>query len=113
MINVNELRIGNFVSNGNPVTVEHYFLQDSFADFDPIPITPEILEKCGFENFAFEYIHESGVSLENMRGNDGPGQPDYFYLSFVFKNASVEIKHLHQLQNLYFALTGEELKVNL
>jgi hypothetical protein len=24
---------------------------------------------------------------------------------------SIEIEHLHQLQNLYFALTGEELKI--
>ena len=28
-----------------------------------------------------------------------------------FKN--MEIKYLHQLQNLYFALTGEELEVKL
>jgi len=34
-------------------------------------------------------------------------ESDYYYLTI-----SENIKYLHQLQNLYFALTGQELEIN-
>lgn len=80
MIKANELRIGNKIkrkSNENICTVnwgiiKDFDLHEDVSDYEPIRLTPQILEKCGFENI-----------------------------------------YLHQLQNLYFALTGNELEINL
>ena len=83
----------------------------------PIPLSPEIIEKCGFEKhknsndywtiwylkngWRIQQAHNSEVSASVRSG--------LFYYSDDF----VEVEYLHQLQNLYFALTGEELEVNL
>lgn len=60
MIPANELRIGNWVGNGDKnFQVEHFMLSPDIGsadgykydvDYLQIPLTPEILEKCGFEN---------------------------------------------------------------
>jgi len=118
MIKANELRIGNWVYYGEsirPITAIHETSQrravgvsnllTEFESIKPIPLTPEILEKCGFEK-----------STDHYGG----------YLSPKFDLAAIRIKdnntwfngcwetkveHLHQLQNLYLALTGEELEI--
>jgi hypothetical protein len=74
----------------------------------PIELTEDILLKCGFEKKGkrlskgwFYLWNEDGkiiFALAEM--HDEIGQ----YLT---------IKYVHQLQNLYFALTGEELQINL
>jgi hypothetical protein len=78
----------------------------SLAAVSPIPLTTEILEKCGFER---DTVTKTEVyrfpKLSLMRGLDNE------YRFFDIKSAP--IKYLHQLQNLYFALTGEELTINL
>lgn len=101
----------------------------SFAlnDLHPIPLTPEILEKAGLPD---QEINEKGCGWFH-RGNFLVGKTKYHYhfhknskrltLAVVvdLENGSDttafawNIYHLHQLQNLYFALTGEELDVNL
>jgi len=71
----------------------------------PIPLTEEWLFKFGFEKGNLEYfIHE------NVRIN--------FDLQFEFKgvnnlNFGTNLEYVHQLQNLYFALTGKELEVRM
>lgn len=68
--------------------------------YEPIPLTEEWLLKLGFNKEECFYILK-GVCLEDEY--DGryrlDGQSDCF------------IKHVHQLQNLYFALTSVELEV--
>ena len=109
MINANELRIGNWVKiNGHEIKLAKelfcLLLMDQVAAPYPIQLTPEILEKCGFE----------------MHNDRGLWRLNNFYLHFYtlsdneycfkyndFRSSS--IFYLHQLQNLYFALTGEEL----
>lgn len=91
-------------------------------DINPIPITPEILEKCGFEasdekNYLrhpsipvmieFFYNGDFVSPIMLSRGINSSSE-DKYQLCF-----SQQCRHLHQLQNLYFALTGEELTVNL
>jgi hypothetical protein len=84
----------------------------------PIPLTPELLEKCGFVRSQDE--DENSLTLVNGRktfkwveGNDG----DYFLIyqtdCGLDYNTAFELEHLHELQNLYFPLTGEELEINL
>lgn len=115
MIQANELRIGNFITCENAsgvikVFYHHIRYAQIYKDnnYTPIPLTPEWLERCGFtvEKFNGEdacLIH-SGKKLF----------ASYFKRS---KTLSVDViyprklKFLHELQNLYFALTGEELKV--
>jgi hypothetical protein len=118
MIQANELRIGNWIrirESDTKVQVEAYMLAISeLSNCQPIPLTPEILEKCGFEKqeSADQYgwylgagrrclcwCYSDIVSLEFKKC-----QSDYSDTLFDFS-----CKYLHQLQNLYFALTSEEL----
>ena len=116
MINANELRIGNYINVYDGVGPK-YMYQVTGYDIDeidgdgtdcfPIPLTPEILEKCGAEK---EHNGWYKISICN----------DWSYI-FWERRAGFElsvnkhsimltnIQYLHQLQNLYFALTNSEL----
>ena len=84
--------------------------------FEGIVLSPEILEKCGFvlnrNNELSIEINDIASHLELMRGVDG-----FYYPSFTQTPQGDEertvyfnrINSLHQLQNLYFSLCGEEL----
>ena len=117
MIQANELRIGNWVYDtrtvgsrvGLPVVLNEKvvkrILEYDVDYYEPIPLTPEILEKCGFEKIYESKIHSTywinGLSYYYWH------ERNIQYASF--KGLELESKYLHQLQNLYFALTGEEL----
>lgn len=118
MIKANELRIGNITDKGIIVgiTPSEVIIIDGKhldnEDVDPIPLTPDILEKCGFvkENFGWT------INKQKFQYGDYFGLFDFNYCEGNLNlrlNASdcplPTIKSLHQLQNLYFALTGEEL----
>src|SRR6478736_6198624 len=102
MINANELRIGNWVSF--PMDVGVAYAKMAFidnADNDtiyPIPLTPEILEMCGFE----EEIGRRGVYFQNRLRILLKGLA---YLIDEDDNRGYYIpnpcQYLHQLQNLY------------
>jgi hypothetical protein len=111
MISAQELRIGNWVMidpSSIPqqvcdvmcdcVTTDntrgaHYGLVDA------IPLTEEWLLKFRFDDLG-TYGYGRGNFHICLHGNE-------FY--FPINNRKVFIKYVHQLQNLYFALTGEEL----
>ena len=109
MIQVNELRIGNYVYYADNKTVlkvdgGHICYP---SKMHPIPLTEEILLKCGFEQTSIISIFEKDeFTLENWDDNE-----------FIFRwndfTISVGLKHLHKLQNIYFALKNEELEINL
>lgn len=79
-------------------------------DYDPIPLTEKWLGSFGFEKDNETYSWGILVPLEKcdfmfqieVFAND----PSFYYLSKCH-----EIKYVHQLQNLYFALTGKELEI--
>ena len=119
MIQANELRLGNWFQSNiyQQVALEtlEYLLNPNFAPHSavkPIPLTPEILEKCGFECVShglttITYVH---------KGLPEYGRTCYWHAEIGELNLNyiaIGVKYLHQLQNLYFALTGEELEVNL
>ena len=124
MIQANELRIGNWITyKYEPIQVTmigQYGIQskdkDSVTnakfvtpDLKPIPLTAEILEQCGFKNTILggEYVYnERGIMKIYI---NSIGLVSYKIGDIIFTT----IHYLHQLQNLYFALTGEELQVNL
>jgi len=115
MIAANELRIGNKVLYGNVYTIDNGMqIHNYYKSFNPIPLTPEILEKAGWlwneECNSFEK-YPNGDARMNLQKKFNGG---YTMFNYVIKALIAEnIWHLHQLQNLYFALTGEELSINL
>ena len=91
----------------------------------PVFLTDELLEKCGFKCDRVDYteywnrIDGDGFHLDffSLRRHDpaayysiGRKHDGYFE---IYTQRDVKIWYLHQLQNLYFALTGEELEINL
>lgn len=107
MIAANELRIGNWVNNGfkdyqvSVATIWQLGLW--YATALPIPLTEEWLLRFGFEVLEFDH-------KENQYGFKGRLIVIRHGL-FCDYGTSVIIKHVHQLQNLYFSLTGEELTI--
>lgn len=115
-----ELRIGNFVNKDEEVFSISYdgdielcydtpekgsgFYTDTIINVKPIPLTEEWLEKFGFEMGKNPKI----IQLFPMQLLETPNGFEYF-LGHGFGGKFIVIKYLHQLQNLYFALTGEEL----
>ncbi len=110
------------------VSVCEYSLPFASADLfelpirrlSPIPLTEEWLLKFGFEcigketdyemfcigyieNDSHEGIGSYSCSFELNKNDDG---------SFHLELSSIDVKYVHQLQNLYFALTEEELAIN-
>jgi hypothetical protein len=130
MIKANELRLGNWVHFTNSLGTEMNFQINVFhlaymVEADPdyvqhgygikyiegsikgIALTPEILEKSGFVN---EESDRGWTFLGFALIEDTDG---LFWLNEEVYFSITPCLHLHQLQNLYFALTGQELSVNL
>lgn len=118
-MNANELRIGNliqWISTGKVEEVKDIATYDkrqaninnvSISDCKGIELTEEWLIKFGFikrrvANMWYEYMLNY-VVLDKRDGTDF----DIYFSSLH----QTEIKYVHQLQNLYFCLTGEELKI--
>lgn len=126
----NELRVGNYLQiEGKCYEFElsdfHSLYQDKIDfgkidlyPFEPIPLTEEWLIKFGFESIyetkdEFRFTdNKEGFRLELSEyfKNDGRA---VFYYNKPYKNENhtciAYCKYVHQLQNLYFALTGDEL----
>lgn len=119
-MDVKELRVGHLFNHYD--MVKKIELSDivlcNLDDFKPIPLTEEQLLDFGFEKedtFTFVMYKRLDIFDDN----------DVFNLKFLsiinedgLYNAYLgkeyvyirDILHVHQLQDLYFVLTGEELK---
>lgn len=77
----------------------------NLEDLQPIPLTEELLLKCGFEE------HDNVFHSELFIYNNG----NLTIIADDYNNVGKTIKvcYLHQLQNLYFALMGTELEIQL
>jgi len=114
MIKANELRIGNIIldEKGDVVCVTidtFYWLAECVRneeDYKPIPLTEEWLVKLGFEKHEFSN-YEYCKGLFNLAHSNKLNPTGMFYEA----ERGTYLKHVHQLQNLYFALTGEELTI--
>lgn len=119
----NELRIGNYLkSDGVVVKIDGRSIFDiwgseaSSCKYEPIPLTEEWILKFGF------IANENGEP--QIETNDGMGlsisiqETPYKYSAWHFISSEhtysiiSECKFVHQLQNLYFALTGKELELS-
>jgi len=82
-------------------------LMDKLSCFKPIPLTEEWLLNFGFEKKQMYGKHNRYFFIKNKLY-----YCEHDFYSFVYSNNSLEIKepkYVHQLQSLYFALTGQEL----
>ena len=129
MIQSNELRIGNWVEwvfpnrNNQPNKFQFCEIESirtslvgvlgsayGYDQIQPIPLTPEILEKCGFEKTNRIDFGEPNPCYTNFSLSLMIRHNSYF---IDWMGGNIEVKYLHQLQNIYFSLTGEELDVKL
>ena len=125
-LRANELRIGNIIDLGHRIgkighigfnTITVFDLEETQDTLErlkrakPIPLTEEWLVKLGFEYRGNLFIKEMDNQLIAI------GKDLSYGLYRSFENYSIgssfgngrKLHHVHQLQNLYFALTGEEL----
>lgn len=114
-----ELRIGNYVNSKNDgiikitnisensvaVSENHCYNHIPIHLIKPVKINKEWLLNHGFKKHeTYSLIDIKTGSLELMNIFEM-----YFRPYFKGKSINVDIEHVHQIQNLYFALTGEEL----
>ena len=120
MIKANELRIGNCIklNNSDTTLVPRDFQRycksfGIFEEFEPIELSEEWLLKAGFEK------DDSGVDMFDQDYCEWY-QKEFPVIGIICQNHDKEyifdentdtlrLKYVHQLQNLYFALTGSEL----
>jgi hypothetical protein len=110
-LRASELRVGNITSMGVVYLIEDDVFRvanndgdtfkNTWAEIKPIPLTCVWLLKFGFQKFKGDnldcFLNDFETSC-NMK------------LLFWKGTQINNIKYLHQLQNLYYSLTGEELK---
>lgn len=131
MIDSKELRVGNWVIAPGYDEIEGNFFPDPEGDFyhrikgedivraekhigmiggfEPIVLTPSLLEQCGFKYSASfgkcRYEKDELQMDENFNPLAQEGDEHLYF--------GRRLQYLHQLQNLFFDLTGKELEVNL
>lgn len=130
VMNSNELRIWNYVYDVNEKVsrveqISSYNICDlttisskrgilHTSDIYPIPLTEEWLLKFGFvitandeTDIMMKHVNDHRMQVDIEKSGDKE-------VSVFFCNTWMpHIKYLHQLQNLYFALNGEELEIKL
>jgi len=135
---IEELRIGNLLQehNGKHVIVDgiddkrirtksdgmHWYLPNKF---NPIPLNSDILEKSRFilaSNHIYEYKDNSYLLFDEPDDwqNTGSypigisGVESNILGGFVsYGEVVIRCLYLHQLQNLFYAITGKELEIEL
>jgi hypothetical protein len=136
MIQANELRIGNWVNYCGAIDFVTVINTDdenfefinttsysniSLEDIKPIPLTEEILLKCGFIKDFNQFFSPIVLLLNDSLEMYADNQDNYSLVNLftipIYEDCDtfnlLQIEYLHQLQNLYFALTGTELEINL
>lgn len=116
MIDVKELRLGNLVKSpiieyGAINIVGLNAINSGNHKYEPIPLTEEWLIKLGFWS-KYKSTHKQwctkGICIQQAGDTDDEGNeiPTKQEFTYDFK---IDIKYVHTLQNLYFALTQKEL----
>lgn len=123
MINPKELRIGNLVYREGIIRMVKSISDDYIGlcfeyshgvhygtskDLTPIPLTHEIFKQAGFELFPWGFVKNDVLIRVHWNGKAAPK-----YWLEVGNGLRVDLLPVHQLQNLFHALTGEELEIKL
>ncbi len=116
----NELRIGNWVlwdsieAQIDAQDILSISKNEQEVFYAPIPLTEEWLIRFGFEERQLSFSKRLNDYTEiklSMCNDMGKGE----YYAFIKQREDMistpqRMFYVHQLQNLFFALTGEELK---
>ena len=133
-MNLNELRIGNYVCTSymkksvfkvNAIHSDRIYFESIVENFksytipvyvEPIQLTEEWLLKAGFKYKKYHPttigsadVFGSGLYVSQMINNGFSLVFQTDKKSFYFEFSDRYIKYVHELQNIYFALTGVEL----
>jgi hypothetical protein len=91
----------------NAVTFDY----TTYDEIEPIPLTPELLEKCGFKQVAYKIPRYTFKHINNYYC---VCLHSYSSISFwINEEKVIAINYLHQLQQLIRLLTKQELIINL
>ena len=128
MIKPEELRIENWIydrsktrivkvwgieSNHDQITVNHangsVVYKVDLKDIEPIDLTEEWLLKMGFEDkyLTIDKKISSDFTMSLIPDKEG----GYHFMPHATLKWGVDLKYVHQLQNLFFALKGKELTI--
>ena len=122
----NELRLGNYVKfmtdistwmlgkvnaiNPNKATIDNYNIK--YCNIQPILLDTELLIKSGFKRqvtgIGWDKYSKDGIDLSLA-----PLKNDCYVPTFCVNGEYVRIIYLHQLQNIFWCLSGKELEINL
>ena len=110
----NEMRIGNYIKTKSEgiIPIERGWQIDEGEETEPIPLTEEWLLKFGFyfdlktDYDGYWKKYKEGFEIRIYKFED------YFEYGWQLGHDPIKIKYVHQLQNLYFSLTGEELTIH-
>jgi hypothetical protein len=120
MITAQDVRVGNWLKShltGEYVKVDWLVIkhlldgniqsvyQPSIPVYEPVVLTPEILERAGFktpDGYNSTVLYKNGLMIDYHMGKYK-----------VRDHTLAPCDYLHQLQNLFFALCGTEIDINL
>ena len=118
-----ELRIGNLIRTevvGKDIDSESIcevsaylfgtYLQTDIDKFSGIPLTEEWITKLRFTKSSERMNYFTKDNCYAVSTLDD--KIVFIQGNFICQLILCELKYIHQLQNLYFALTGEELTLN-
>lgn len=103
-----ELEVENIIYN-NPNIDESLTLLNGYEthEIKPIPLDDEIMERLGFTSKWTKGVFGVATTSEHS---------DYVFYQECEENGIAyfpkPLKYVHELQNMYYALTGEELTIN-
>ena len=108
----NELRIGNWVLSPTEgeIQIENGWQIDEGEEVEPIPLSEEWFVKFGYavrKSLGFEAYEINDIYTVYYNTKATPNG-----FEMCFGDFEIEIKWVHKLQNIHFALTGEELQTD-
>jgi hypothetical protein len=100
-------KVSGFYDAAYTTQVVEVVKEADLQEIEPIKLTPKVLESCGFRNFVRdEWILSYGNTHTDFEFSDDGLRLRHNTMS------RVAIKYLHQLQNFFYAMAGQELDIN-
>jgi len=111
MIQQNELRVGNYVQKDGKFYLADFITIQMAHNYDPVLLKQDMMEGFGFKFDGFV----------SYRSDDFPEEINYCKSdgTFALVVGSYELivgrwfKYVHELQNLFYFMTGDELQIKL